>query len=218
MEKKKKLPKLSYDTDKVLATFKLKRKQGSEKLSLWLQNPIPIQDKWVEIIEQSRLDLINRGNSWNEEELKMHFISILFRYVNIYKEEVYSLFYERSLSEELNGYLLSVVCDSLVAKPFGIDAPDIPYFFLQEFKQQKGKYTDAEGQMLQAMLIAQAKNANGKPLYGCYIQGKNWTFAILDGMKYTVSEEYNATKIEDLEIILSALVRLKTIIEEELAD
>jgi hypothetical protein len=45
-----------------------------------------------------------------------------------------------------------------------------------------------------------------------------FTFCILDGTDYSVSKSYDATEIEDLEIILSALVRLKTIIEEELAD
>ena len=218
MEKKKKLPKLSYDTDEVLAVFQLKRKQGSQKLSVWLQNSIPISEKWAEIIEDSRQELKTRGNSWNEEKLKMNFLSILFKCADIYKEDVYSIFYETPLSKELKGYSLSVVCDSLVAKPKGVDSPDIPYFFFQEFKQQKGKYADAEGQMLQAMLIAQAKNGNGKPLYGCYIQGKNWTFAILDGAEYSVSDEYDATEAKELETILSALVRLKTIIEEELAD
>ena len=218
MEKKKKLPKLPYDINYVLAAFKLKRKKGSEKLNLWLQNPSPIRADAAEYIEKRRQKLIQKGDAWNEEELKMHFLSPLFIYADLDKEEMYSLFYERPLSGELNGYSLSVICDSLVAKPFGLDAPSIPYFFLQEFKQDKANNNDAEAQMLQAMLIAQAKNANNKVLYGCYIRGSDWIFTVLDGTDYSVSKKYDATEAKELEIILSALVRLKTIIEEELAD
>ena len=218
MEKKKKLPKLPYNTDEVLSAFKLKVQYDSPKLLLWLQNPTPIRPEAVDFIEKKRMMLQKRGNAWNEEELKMHFLSFILEYVDFDKEGVYALFYERPLSIELNGYALSVVCDSMIAKPKGLNTPDIPYFFLQEFKQQKGQYADAESQMLQAMLLAQAKNANGKPLFGSYIQGKNWTFAILSGTEYSLSKQYDATDPDDLQTILSALVRLKTIIEEELAD
>jgi hypothetical protein len=218
MEKKKKLPKLPYDTDEVLSAFGLERKKETERLRIWLQNSEPIQQKWRDIIEERRLELNDIGDAWNEEELKMRFIAPIFLYAELYKKREYALFYERPLSGDLKGYTISVVCDSLIAKPKGTNTPDIPYFFLQEFKQEKGKYADAEAQMLQAMLLAQAKNANGKPLYGTYIQGKYWVFAILEGTDYGISKGYDATDPDDLQTILSALVRLKTIIEEELAD
>jgi hypothetical protein len=99
----------------------------------------------------------------------------------------------------------------------GTNTPDQPYFFLQEFKQEKGKYADAEAQMLQAMLIAQAKNTEHKPIYGCFLQGRFWAFAILEGRDYMVSKFYDATETDDLQIIVSALKRLKTYIEAELA-
>jgi hypothetical protein len=218
MEKKKKLPKLPYDLDEVLDAFKLKRKHGSEKLSLWLQNPIPIQEKWAEIIEEQRKKLREKGSVWNEGKIKMQFFSFLFGYADFDKEKIYSMFYETPFSGELIGYSISLVCDGMVAKPYGLDAPSTPYFFFQTFKQGKVKYEDAAGQLLQAMLLAQAKKGDEKPIYGLYVLRGGFTFCILDGTDYSVSKSYDATEIEDLEIILSALVRLKTIIEEELAD
>ena len=126
MEKKKKLPKLPYDVSQVLGIFNLVRKQGSQKLTLWLQNPEPIREEWAGIIEKRRINLKEDGNVWNEEKLKMQFLSSLFIYADFNKKNTYSIFYETPLSGELNGYAISLVCDSLVAKPFGIDTPSTP--------------------------------------------------------------------------------------------
>ena len=63
----------------------------------------------------------------------------------------------------------------------GKNSPKSPYFFLQAFKKAKGEKNDPEGQMLQAMLIAQEKNNNQKPVYDGFLIGPNWRFATLHG-------------------------------------
>jgi hypothetical protein len=106
---------------------------------------------------------------------------------------------------------LSVICDCLVATPL-VKAPDMPYFFLQEFKKSKGEKKDPEAQMLIAMLIAQAKNNDEKPIYGGYLIGTGWHFTTLIGKDYCVSKKYEASTKEHLLGIICALKNLKQLI------
>ena len=123
------------------------------------------------------------------------------------------LFYERSLSDVVQNTPLSVVCDALLASPYGINTPKKPYFFLQEFKKGKKAANDAEGQMLIAMLIAQHQNADGNPVYGCYLIGKDWYFTTLHEKKYCFSKTYDATQLTELIEILFILQNLKNIVK-----
>jgi hypothetical protein len=47
-------------------------------------------------------------------------------------------------------------------------------------------------QLLEAFLIAQAKNQNGKPLYGAEIVEKHWTFVTMEGKEYYAPKHYLA--------------------------
>jgi hypothetical protein len=105
----------------------------------------------------------------------------------------------------------------MIATPFGVNTPLKPYFFLQEFKKQRNA-PDAEGQMLAAMLVAQQINDNEKPIYGCFLQGKNWTFTTLQQQNYCISRQYDATQPTELSHILGVLLHLKHIILTELID
>ena len=84
-------------------------------------------------MEEHRKALDIRGEYWNEEELKMNFLAHVFYVAQLQEENKIDIFYERTLSWEFNGKTERVICDCLLAKPFGIYAPQIPYFFLQEF-------------------------------------------------------------------------------------
>jgi hypothetical protein len=112
--------------------------------------------------------------------------------------------------------MISVICDCMLAKPLGINRPDKPYFFLQEAptrpspERKEKKSKDAEAQMLGAMLIAQQINNNQKPVYGAFLQGRNWIFTTLHDKDYCVSEQLDTTKIRDLELIINVLQNLKT--------
>lgn len=211
------MKKLSYDTEDILDAFSISRNiSNCEELSrLFASTDKKIAPNHVNLLEERRLALLNEGDFWNEEELKMQFLAFLFYIVDINEPGKIKTFYERSLKATLGEYTLSVVCDMLLATPKGIGKPKHPYFFLQEFKKAKNA-PDAEGQMLTAMLIAQYENANQKPVYGCFIQGKHWTFATLHGKTYCLSRTLDATDIADLQDIVNGLHSLKDVILSDL--
>jgi hypothetical protein len=203
--------KLHYDIDQVLGHFNMTRSQNCPLIDTWLSEESTYPNL-PELLEEKRLDLVGEGDVWNEEELKMHFISILFAYARIQIPHKIKLFYERTISATVKNTPLTVICDALVATPLGINTPKAPYFFLQEFKKGKKSQDDAEGQMLTAMLIAQELNKDAKPLYGCYVQGWSWVFSTLHDTHYCVSRPYSARNVHDLQQILTALQRIPKIV------
>ena len=66
--------------------------------------------------------------------------------------------------------------------------------------------------MLKAMLIAQHKNGDERPVYGCFLVGTSWRFTILVGRDYCASREYNADEEADLRQIVYVLRKLKELI------
>ena len=82
-------------------------------------------------IEKYRKRLKLEGDHWNEEELKMHFISPIFFLAKIDVPQKIKLFYERILKNEVEGQDIFVKCDCMIATPFGVNTPQAPYFFLQ---------------------------------------------------------------------------------------
>ena len=121
-------------------------------------------------------------------------------------------FFTRSLSATVNGYDLSVVSDCLIATPLPFNTPDVPYFFLQEFKKKRGEKKDPEAQMLIAMLIAQNLNPEDRILYGGYLIGHNWHFATLNGQQYSISRQFDATDKDDLMKIIFILRKIKDLV------
>jgi hypothetical protein len=199
---------LKYDANNIIGVHGLKRDIDCELLNELMSATGTIEDKFLESLEEDRKALQLRGEYWNEEELKMFFLSPIFKIANLRESEKIDIFYERTLSWEYADKIERVVCDCLLAKPFGIYAPQTPYFFLQEFKKQK-QNEDAEGQMLLAMLISQQKNNDNKPIYGCYLQGKFWVFTTLHDKNYCVSRAYDATQKADLYQIIYSLRAIK---------
>jgi hypothetical protein len=98
------------------------------------------------------------------------------------------------------------------------DLIETPYFFLHEYKREKKYSGDPIGQMLAGMLIAQAKNNNDKPNYGCYVQGRFWFFSVLLGKEYVVSHSFDATNEAVATHIVLILRKLKHIILTELIE
>jgi hypothetical protein len=207
---------LKYDANHIIGVHGLKRNKKCDILDNLVATKGQIEAKYVDFLEDHRIALDIRGEYWNEEELKMHFLAHVFYVAQLREEDKIDIFYERNLSWEFNGKTERVICDCLVAKPFGIYAPQVPYFFLQEFKKQK-QNEDAEGQMLLAMLISQHLNNNKKPVFGCYLQGKNWVFTTLHDKNYCVSRQYDATQTSDLYQIVFMLRSLKKYILTELS-
>jgi hypothetical protein len=206
---------MKYDANRIIGIHGLERNRQCDILDQLLLTTGVIEEKYVEYLEIHRDNLQVFGEYWNEEELKMNFLAHIFYVAQLRELKKIDIFYERHLSWEFQGKTERVICDCLLAKPFGIYAPQVPYFFLQEFKKQK-QNEDAEGQMLLAMLISQELNANGKPIFGCYLQGKFWVFTTLHDKNYCVSRAYDATQTADLHHIVFILRALKQLILTDL--
>lgn len=210
MESSKKLN--HYDVFEVIDTFKIEKIKNCITLKDWTNAHGKLNEFENELIVQAREELDLKWDEWNEEELKMHFISLVFFVAKISVPKRINIFYERKLSGEVNDILISLIVDCMLANPTYSGRPQLPYFFLQEFKQSLGDGHDPEGQMLAAMILAQELNKDGKPMYGCWLQGKNWNFTTLIGRDYCVSKQFDATDMEDLHQIIFILRKLKDLI------
>ncbi len=199
--------------DLMLNTFGIKSIDECKSLKYWLDSTgqlTDFEDATLNFALQQYHDL---GRGWNEEELKMHFISHILSVANPNIPSVCKTFFERPLHGIIDNYDMTVVTDCMVASPRLAGDPDKPYFFLQEYKQaQRFGRTDPEGQMLAAMLIAQEINADDKVIYGCFVIERQWTFTTLHGRNYCQSQTYNSTKKEDLLPLVYVLKKLKELI------
>jgi hypothetical protein len=197
------------DLSLLAETFDINNRGDCQHLEKWLASSYVFND-----FEQMLFDQVFE-KTFNEEELKIQLIGILFFLADINIEGKVKVFYERPLTAILQEkHKISVVVDCMVATPMRFNKPKMPYFFLQEFKKGKGDDKDPEAQMLAAMLVAQHKNDDGKPVYGSFLIGTNWWFTTLIGQEYCLSREFNASNKTDLHQIVFILRRLKELVLE----
>lgn len=201
-----------YDVYEVIDTFNIEKNKSCDLLHAWLNVSGTLISSEAEIIEQARKRLELKWDEWNEEELKMHFISIIFFVARLDEPKQISTFFERRFSGKVNNILISLIVDCMLASPTNSGQPNHPYFFLQEFKQSLGDSHDPEGQMLAAMILSHELNKDDKPLYGCWIQGAVWRFTLLNGKEYCVSRTFDATNPEAILQIVFILRKLKQLI------
>ncbi|MCY7358798.1 MAG: hypothetical protein LH609_15325 [Rudanella sp.] len=203
---------LPLDTDSILVAFNLPRLRAGVAIDDWMRATGSLTDMEQERVEKLYQKALKSADGWNEEELKMKFISLIFDVADVEEDDKIVSFYERPMAATIDGLKISVICDCLLAAPAGIATPRTPYFFLQEFKKQKGDSNDPEAQMLAAMLVAQHRNADQKPIYGAWLVGSIWNFTLLDASQYFVSPKLDASDRIDLVRIIFILRRLKELI------
>ncbi len=197
-------------SDKVLTTFNIQPVEQCEHLNAWMNTEIALNDFEEQTIDLALKKYSELGRGWNEEELKMHFISPVLSVADLNEKQLCKTFFERPLSGVINNYELNVVCDCLIASYNVAGLPEKPYFFLQEFKQaQRFGRTDPEGQVLVAMMLAQEQNKDDRPIYGCFVIERQWFFTTLLGRAYCVSKAFDATDKEDLIKVIATLRQLK---------
>ena len=198
----------------LIETFGLQRLfKSTPLLDDWLSAAGELNDIDTSIIGESQEKLIENADSWNEEELKMSFISIvifLARFSNTIRT-----YYDREISAVINGINVSCKADMMLSKGIG-ELIKTPYFFLHEYKREKKYSGDPVGQMLGGMLIAQAKNNDEKPIYGCYVQGRFWFFATLQSNTYVVSKGFDSSEMDDVKKVIFILRKLNQIILKRL--
>jgi hypothetical protein len=201
----------NFDLVEISNYFNLTENLNNSHLNEWLGAVFQLDDFEMRVFNDLHEEICRTGEYMNEEELKTKMVGLIFYIAKVQETRKIDVFYERTMSGLIKEASLSVICDCLVAMP-RINNPNIPYFFLQEFKKSKGEKKDPEAQMLIAMLIAQHKNNDNKPIYGGYLIGTGWHFTTLIDNDYCVSKKYEATTKEHLLGIIYALKSLKQLI------
>jgi hypothetical protein len=213
MEKK---PKILFEkcTRQFIETeFGLKRILEWDLLLDWLQNQeIIISENETETLQRLIKASYLRINGWNEETLKLNFISPVLSLID-FNYKYLGSFADEKLEVEFDNFILTGKADWMVAK--GIDRPEIPYFFLHEYKRGKSE-SDPEGQLLAAMIAAQTLNKISFPIYGAVVIGSIWNFVYLENKQYDISKNYNSMDIEDLSEIVKILKKTQQLLTKKL--
>jgi hypothetical protein len=208
---------LGFDLSLIAEVFELNRTTQCDTMNRWLAASFTLSTEETHILDKIYEEIAEDGDYWNEEELKIKAVGLLFFLADITVKNKIKVFYERPLSAQIRGYTISVIADCMVATPMIFNSPKMPYFFLQEFKKGKGENRndepfDPEAQMLSAMLIAQEQNKDNFPIYGSFLVGSNWRYSTLVGKDYCVSRQYDASNKQDLLQIVFILRKLKELI------
>jgi hypothetical protein len=161
---------------------------------------------WHNVIERYRKSANWLIEGWNEDEYKFLFISPFLKlvdfstdYCNVFTQRPMSVSYENG-TKTTQGKV-----EWMVAR--GRQNPKQPHFFFHEYKPEKNRDNDPLGQVLIAMVAAQVINSDDKPIYGIYVNGRNWFLLVLQGKQYATSRAYDITSDEifDLFAILEHL-------------
>jgi hypothetical protein len=208
---------LLSDAANVEITYDISRIVNCELLKSWQSAQGTLEPYQISWLKDVRTNLEREWDYWNEEELKMEFVSSLFQAAKINTPQLIKTFYGRTLSGKIwdtDEEPLTVICDCMIASPNKGGKPNNPYFFFQEFKKTKGDKNDPEAQMLVAMLLAQRMNNDQKPIYGAWLQGRIWNFTILNEKECCTGRAFDATDEVQLHQIVYILQKLKTLILE----
>ena len=134
---------------------------------------------------------------YSEEELKAKFITLILNKVDFMVGDVKD-WYERPLRAFINDFEIGGYTDYMVAK--GEDEPELPYFFLQEFKPSVSN-TPPESQLLAELITALHLN-NLTEMKGGTVQGQFWKFMIVERIGeewlYYTSKSFDAADFNDL--------------------
>ncbi len=204
--------------EEVEQTFGIKRNDDLPTLEKWINATYPLTEQELQILKSLQKNLRKELDLYNEDELKLFFISEILKMVN-FKSEIYRAFTQRQMeftAETIDKKQMTVkgIVELVVAT--GQQVPQKPFFFLQEFKQSLKRNNDPLGQLLIAMLGAQVQNNNQKPVFGCYVLGADWHFVVLEGSQYAASSGFDVTKPLEFEQIIRILKEEKANIEREL--
>jgi hypothetical protein len=190
--------------------FGLNLKDENVFLSAWINQNQALSSFQQEAILFYRKELRANFFNWNEQELSMHFIGPMLSLVD-FTGENFNAYANRAIKATIGEIELVGIPDGMIAK--GRREPEIPYFCFQEYKKEIDPNGHPAAQALGAMLVGQSLNDNKSPIYGCYVIGKFWTFMVLDGKDYALSQGYDATSDEIL-TIFQILLSLKNIVKE----
>ena len=147
----------------------------------------------------------------------MKFIGPILELGQITDDSIAISYFDKIISATIDETRLTVKSDFMLAKGI-LDVYETPFFHFQEYKPYKNPTGDSMAQLLEAFLIAQEKNQNGKPMYGVDIMGANWQFVTMEGREYCIAEPLSAINKEDLLKIVAILRKFKHILETRLTN
>lgn len=177
----------------------------------WFDNANLLSKEDIEFLDTLIKKHIFKIDSYNEEDLKVKFITPILNRVDFnFDDKKIRDFYEEKLKYENERFSLYGISDFMVAS--GLKYPKKPYFFIQEFKKSKPNQ-DPEIQLI-AELICAIEINNFQIMRGAYIVGSIWNFIILeklgqDSYQYYVSQNFDSTKIDSLKGIYKNLLFVK---------
>ena len=190
-------------------TFGIEQIDTLPDLDSWLAMPSETSSFEEESLLHLRKVLTFNIHDWNEFELDSHFIGPIFTLVD-FSTKKFNHYSQRYLQGQVGDYQLYGKPDGIVSA--GRREPETPYFAFQEYKKELDPNGDPAGQALAAMLVGQSLNDDfSKPIYGCYVNGRDWYFMVLLGKEYSISQDFSATT-NDIFKIFSTLKALKEIV------
>ena len=206
---KTKTPKLplraftTWDEDTVSTELGLNQVSRSAALDEWLSSQYSGSEVERTQIEVLRQFLAENVILWNEDELKFKFLGPLMQIIN-FDERRFRAFTQRKIEAVIGKdqpIRIGGIVDFMVA--MGRVNPRHPFFFLHEYKKERGSANDPLAQVLVEMLAAQTLNGNDATttMHGCYIVGRNWFFLVLEGNEYAVSDAFVATQDDIFQIV-----------------
>lgn len=193
-------------------TFGIERIEEMPALVEWLS----VDEELVALpsnIEKLRKSLSRNVETWNEDELKMMFISPFLLEFDFNRPPLYRIFSQRLMKFQNDKVDIAGRVEWMIAT--GKQTPRQPFFFMQEYKPEKGSNNDPLGQLLIAMVDVQSRNESSEQaLYGCYTIGRFWFFVLLIGKQYGVSRAYDATQVDDISSMIIILKRVEAHIHQ----
>ncbi len=197
---------------------------GLEKI----KRPTPLMQEWLEAtthfnafeqftLQRIRGDALENIDAWAEEDLKMNFIAFVIDLAGLKATQTIRTFYNKTISATVGGIFLKTKTDFMIAKGI-LDLAKNPYFHFQEYKREKDPHGDPMAQLVEAFLIAQEINQNGKPLYGCCVVGRFWYFVVMKDKNYCVSMAHDCTDEKDLQQIIAVLRKFAEVLLTRLID
>jgi hypothetical protein len=209
-----------YNEAELIEMFSLNRIKGNDTHPLmleWTNTNTTLNSAEEYWFNEITKNLLNQIDGWNEEMLKMNFISPVLMLGYIRETNQYKPYYENIIEATVEGHFLKVKSDMMIATGI-LERAKTPYFYFQEYKKRKDPKGDVFAQLLEAFLISQELNKNNKPLYGCTVWGKDWEFFVMEKKTYCISQSYDCTKKDELLQIIAILRKFKEILETRLLD
>ncbi len=207
----------TFGLTKTKLNGKLSIKSNTNLLEKWLDTTTILSNEDAKTVTNLAQEALENVENWNEEDLKMNFIAFIIAISGLKSNDKFRSLYEKTVQATVEGHFLKAKTDFMIAKGV-MDLVKVPYFHFQEYKKEKDPNGDPLAQLIEAFLIAQEKNKNGKPMYGAYVVGRFWYFVTMEGKNYCVSNAYNSTEEKDLIQIIAILRNFRVILETTLID